>query len=228
MSDRRFTAESLRGNPFASEVDQEPPAPSITISSAVGRRRSSNSVCEMASADPPAVMMRSYSGTGFAPSKSVDWDGDHRSSFTGSIGSPAVDASEPGGPMSRVGSFTHKDPALSSFLQISDIVRQGPDDGNLENDRTLLADEIYEEDEEEDDGQDLDTTSTELAGNLFEAFQTYDTWLRNDIGRPDVEGILAAEPTGSFIIRPSSREGHSVLCLKFESLILHYLIERYA
>jgi hypothetical protein len=209
--DRRFTAESMRGNPFA-DFDETFAVPSDAPPKSL-RRRSSHSTSETANPPPPFPRTMSTSETMGASIKTEEgW---------ALFDNPLNDSS---GDRSRVGSFAPRDAALDNFLAISAIVRGEPSSMEDGTERELVYEDVYEEEEDEQQASLDERVHTTV---LQDAFQSYDRWLRSDITRAGVETLLAAEASGAFVVRPSSREGHTVLCLKFDRLILHYLIEKF-
>jgi hypothetical protein len=55
-------------------------------------------------------------------------------------------------------------------------------------------------------------------------------WNRTDmLTREDVDAFLSGRSDGAFVVRPSNtKENCLVLCLKFASVVIHYLIDRLA
>ena len=121
-------------------------------------------------------------------------------------------------------SFAHQDVVLNKFLHISNIVRESMEDEDPSTAQTPSSISVLQPEEPADPV--VDFASPDVSVLLQSAFQSYDLWFRTDISRNDVDMLLADACNGAFIIRPSSQQGLTALCLKFDSLVLHYLIER--
>jgi len=65
--------------------------------------------------------------------------------------------------------------------------------------------------------------------NQLEVLLNMASWYRPDCKRWDVAKLLEKSKDGTFLIRPSaSYDGNLVLCLRFNGIILHFLLDRYA
>lgn len=61
----------------------------------------------------------------------------------------------------------------------------------------------------------------------YDVLERMGKWYRPDCKRWDVQTILSDSVDGSFIVRPSgSYDGNLVLCVRFQGIVLHFLLDR--
>ena len=108
---------------------------------------------------------------------------------------------------------------LSNMIAVSSML-QGDAQSDADGESVVDIEEFQEEETE------TALDPSELQDRLHEAFLSYDEWYRPDTSRSDVDKILTSVPDGSFIVRASSQSEHKALCVKFTSVVLHYLIEK--